>query len=257
MDKKSLKYIKKYHGGCRGIFLVSTRLAPYITKLLLYTPITANQISFFSFVFVFIPAALIAFGNYWLIVLGALLLQVSVISDEIDGAVARIKKTTNQFGGYYCTFVHDFIPPILMIALSINSYRFFNNPLFLVIGLIIPVAMFLTIYSRIIKDYVAIEYQIKHNKKIKSSQDLALLKVGELEDLKDKQLFCKADKFKFVTNFIYFFNTFCHLNAIMLLLAIFDLIHYAIIFYAPFYILIAIVKVSLEVKKGMKDYKFE
>lgn len=257
MSKKSLKSIKKYHFFFSDIFIISSRLAPYVTKLLLHTPITANQVSFFSFVFVFIPATLIAFGNYWLVVLGALLLQVPIILDESDGAIARIRGTTNKFGGYYCSFLHDFTPSILIATLSIKSYMFFGNPWWLIVGLITVIAMFLTLYSRIIKDKIAIECQIKNNKKIKSDQELNILHIGTRTETKSNYLFCKANKFKFITNFIYFFNTFSHLNAIILLLAICNLLQYAIIFYAPFYISIAIVKVSIEVKKGMGDYVFK
>ncbi len=268
MGNLSLRYIKKFHTPPDSIVATVDYLAPYVTKLLLffYPKITANQVTFFSFLFVFIPAPLIALGNYWMVLLGAFLLQFLIVLDCSDGAIARIKKTMAQFGGYYAGFVHDFIPPILMIALSINSYRFFDNPWLLVVGSITVVAMFLTNYGRIAKDRVAVKYMLRHGKILKSDQKFEWISVKGNED--ELQFKTKTQstgsyveniigRFKSVSRIIRVFNSFSNLFFIILLLAVFNLTHYAILFYAPFYVLIFFVKVYIEVKKGMSEYRFE
>ena len=256
MDKRSFKNVKKHSMKINHIFSITNWIAPFVTKLLLYTNLSANHISIIAFIFVFISTPFIAFGGYWYVLIGALLMQTSVILDNSDGAVARIKGTADKFGNFYCGFLHHFMSPVLIAALSINSYRFFNNVIFLMIGLLTIILMFLNLYSRIIKDKHAVEYSLRYNKKIKASQEFDLLSIGDKNKICKSYLLCDAQKYKFITNVIYFFNSYSHLNTFVLILAIFNLIPYMIIFYAPFYILISIVKASIEIWKGMNDYKF-
>jgi len=198
----------------------------------------------------------IAFGGYYLTIFGALLLQLSLLLDHTDGTLARIKGTSGFFGRYYCGFMHNFIPPGLVLAFGIISYREFNNVIFLIISSITIIAMFIAPYSRRIKDTLAIEYQIKFKKRIISAQDIVLLK-AELKK-HDNKLFCKTEnKFNILTNFIYLVNTFSHLIGIVLICSIFRLTQYLIFFYAPFYIGIAVIKVFIEIRKGMGEFKFK
>lgn len=133
--KVLLKEIRKQVTKNNDFFvIISNTLVPFFIKFFLCIPITANQVSLFNLFIILIPAPLIAFGDYWTVLLGCLLLQMYVILDNVDGPLARIRKTASFFGGYYESPFHDAVPPILILAFSVNSYRFFNDPFFLFLG---------------------------------------------------------------------------------------------------------------------------
>ncbi|MBU0628867.1 MAG: CDP-alcohol phosphatidyltransferase family protein [Nanoarchaeota archaeon] len=269
MSKVSWKEIKEYHRKKpKNIFLLSSYFAPYLTKLLLHTSITANQVTFFSFLFSFIAVPLIAFGDYKWTIIGSVLLQFILIMDASDGAIARIRKTTGKFSAYYGGFMHDFIPIFLIIAMSIKSYIFFDNYMFFIAGMITITAMFLTGYSRFYKDRVAVKYMLRYGKKLVSDQVVDVLPnpVMPNEDALQDKTKTKSNvgfieknvkRFRFMEKIIFFFNSFSHLLAFVLMLSVFNILHYALFFYAPFYIIICILKVYVEVKKGLNEYVFE
>lgn len=253
MTKEKLFGISK----SKDLFTTSSRLAPYCVKLVLKTNITANQINIFCFLFIFIIAPFIAFGNYWVTLIGALLLQLIIVLDFSDGGIARAKKMVTLEGEYYSELQHTFIPPVLMIALSIKTYLYFNNPWWLFVGSIIILTMYMTIFSRVAKDSVALNHQLDKNKNVKAKPDLNIITGDTREGMKENYIFYKAKKHKILGNILFLVNSFSHILTTMLILAIFDVMHYAFFFYAIFYISVMVIKVYIEMKRGMMGYVFE
>lgn len=75
---------------------VNRRLSRRITRLLLHTPVTANQVSLLSFVVASAGAGLLARGAW---AYGGLLVQVSSVLDGCDGEIARARLESSPKGG--------------------------------------------------------------------------------------------------------------------------------------------------------------
>jgi hypothetical protein len=72
-------------------------LAPFFIKL----RISANAVSFLSFVSGVLGAIFIAFGNFWLVLAGGILMQIWLVLDKTDGIVARMTKKSSKFGEFF------------------------------------------------------------------------------------------------------------------------------------------------------------
>ncbi len=69
-----------------------------ITLVLAQTQITPNQVTIASGCLGLLAGAMIAQGGYWDAVQGGLLLQLSVVLDDVDGELARLKSQFSEWG---------------------------------------------------------------------------------------------------------------------------------------------------------------
>ena len=106
----------------------------YITKVLLYTPVTANQVSVLRVLVGIGAGVLFVFGSYWYSIAGALVLFLSYALDFVDGEIARYRGTTSVKGEYYDDLGHDIIYPVLFICMSFGVYRNFHDVLIFAFG---------------------------------------------------------------------------------------------------------------------------
>lgn len=74
------------------------KLSRPLTRWLLQTPLTPNQITILSCIVGLLGAFCFSLGGYWNPLIGALLLQFSVVLDCCDGEVARVKFLESPFG---------------------------------------------------------------------------------------------------------------------------------------------------------------
>ena len=71
-----------------------------ITVVLARTPVTPNQVTIVSGAIGLVAGWLIARGGYWDAIIGALVLQVSVVFDDVDGELARLKRHFSEWGEF-------------------------------------------------------------------------------------------------------------------------------------------------------------
>lgn len=76
------------------------KIAFLITSIFLKLKISANQISILAIITGIIAAILIMVGDFWVVLLGAILMQIWLILDKTDGIIARYRKTTSKFGEF-------------------------------------------------------------------------------------------------------------------------------------------------------------
>ena len=119
----------------------------YLTKLFLYTPITANQISAICFILTILSAIFISIDNILYPFLGLFLLYLAIILDHVDGEVARYKKQSKH-GGYILDITIDnFRTPIIFVALTFNIYYSIKNIMIFVVGFYVIMIYFLILIS--------------------------------------------------------------------------------------------------------------
>ena len=101
--------------------LYMRRASPYLTRLLLRTPLSANAVTALM-----IPAGLLAafcltFAGVWTAVAAALLVQLQLLLDCADGEVARWRKTYSPVGVYLDQLAHYSTEAALPAALGVRA----------------------------------------------------------------------------------------------------------------------------------------
>ncbi|MBW2091076.1 MAG: NTP transferase domain-containing protein [Deltaproteobacteria bacterium] len=97
---------------------LSRRLSKYLVK----TAITPNQISLLSFLASFLAACLFMLGGYISLALGGLVAQAASILDGCDGEVSRLKFRETPFGGWFDAVLDRYADALLLFGLTWHSY---------------------------------------------------------------------------------------------------------------------------------------
>lgn len=118
-----------------------------ITKYLIKTRITPNQISFFSFLLASVAALCFFVGSYSYLALGAVLAQLSSIVDGCDGEVARLKGLESDFGGWFDAVLDRYADAFLLFGLTWYVYSLSGTLLSLFIGFLAIIGTFMNSYT--------------------------------------------------------------------------------------------------------------
>ena len=108
----------------------------YITKILLYTPITANQVSFLGMIVGICGAFAIGYGTFRSGVVGVILLQISYVLDCIDGEIARYHKQSSVNGIFIDFLGHRIVIPLIFLGTAFMIYMNTQNIYMLIVGIL-------------------------------------------------------------------------------------------------------------------------
>lgn len=82
-----------------GYYIVRP-LSFYPTALCMNMGLTANQTTWISLIILLVGCFLLAVGNYWSALSGAVLLNTWLVLDFVDGNIARYEKTCSRYGEF-------------------------------------------------------------------------------------------------------------------------------------------------------------
>lgn len=133
----------KDHPGPFYARKVIRKISPYITWLLLHTPITANQTSLLMILVGIVASLLFSFGSASGTLVGALILQLFYILDCVDGEIARCKNEETANGIYLDKLANFVVNPLVFAGITIGLYQQFPSYMLLIFGLIASWSIFL------------------------------------------------------------------------------------------------------------------
>ena len=137
-----MESIAELRKRCRGNSLDPYRLISiYITKLFLYTPITANQVTILSIVVGAIAVWLFTDGSYWKSVTGAVLFLCYHILDLVDGEVARYRGNSSAAGMFLDEFGHPLLNSSVFAAISLGFYHTNQDPRVFLVALVVVISL--------------------------------------------------------------------------------------------------------------------
>ncbi len=129
---------------------INRRVSNRITKLLLKTPITPNQISVFNLFFSFFIAWVVSFGTPLTTIVAGLLFQLASIIDGCDGEVALIKLQDSKFGAFVDTITDHLSYVSFVVGVTIGVFNATGSSLvFLSTGLAVFGLLFALNMARI------------------------------------------------------------------------------------------------------------
>jgi phosphatidylglycerophosphate synthase len=216
-------------------------LAPYVVKGLLYTPVTANQVSLFADILYLLIAFLIGLNKGFIMAL--VLLQLMILMDCVDGRLARMRNTKTFLGIYYEYTFHETGPPLIFFALGSYLFHTMNNPLFLYFGALIVISQLITNSFGTAKQRIMYRHIKKTNK---------IPRV-----LVDGGSMIKDAKTTLTSNIILGLNLLPNLDVlwyVFILGYLFGVLEYILGFYLIYFAAIAVFKSARELLIGFKPF---
>jgi CDP-L-myo-inositol myo-inositolphosphotransferase len=122
-------------------------LSKRITRRLVRSSITPNQISMFCFGVSALAAGLFAMGGHLLLAFGAVLAQFSSVIDGCDGEVARLKLRESSFGGWFDAVLDRYADAILLFGLTWHAFFARDASIVLVVGFLAIIGSFMNSYT--------------------------------------------------------------------------------------------------------------
>lgn len=110
------------------------KISIYVTKLLLYTPIRADQVTMGMILLAIIGAVMMGFGNLWLMFIGISIIHFTVILDNVNGEVARYYKEGNIIGTFMEETFHVVSAPLIFFSLGYGVFLKTGFPSAVVFG---------------------------------------------------------------------------------------------------------------------------
>ncbi len=125
MYKKAEKYfiskLKKPSDGPVSRY-INRPVSLAISKFLVKTSITPNQITVISFLLSIIASLLFLAGKYIFLLIGGIISQISSIIDGCDGEIARLKYMQSDFGAWLDAVLDRYSDAFLIAGLTYYSY---------------------------------------------------------------------------------------------------------------------------------------
>lgn len=121
-------------------YYFARKIAFLITPIFLKLKVSANQVSILAIITGIGAAILIIVGDFWVILLGAILMQLWLIFDKVDGVVARYRKMVTSFGEFLEEFDGTVIAALFFSSIGVAASKF---PGLLLINLEFPPHLFI------------------------------------------------------------------------------------------------------------------
>ncbi|CAN5894264.1 hypothetical protein BH11MYX2_BH11MYX2_33370 [soil metagenome] len=96
-----------------------------LTRLLLRTPITANQVSYITGIVGLLGCVLTAFASQTMLIWGAAFVFLSGVIDGCDGEISRMKLTSSPFGAWLDTIIDEVTQVTYFFAIGCHTYQHF------------------------------------------------------------------------------------------------------------------------------------
>jgi len=123
---ESIKELRKICGSKKKqplyMELVSMKISIYITKLLLYTKISADYVTISMIILLIAGSVFMAFGDLWMIFIGILVIHFTIILDNVNGEVARYRKEDGIIGTFLEQVYHNIAVPLIFFTLSYGVF---------------------------------------------------------------------------------------------------------------------------------------
>jgi CDP-L-myo-inositol myo-inositolphosphotransferase len=119
----------------------------WLSRYLVRTAVTPNQISLASWLLSCIAAGLMALGGYPALAAGGVLAQLASVVDGCDGEIARLKHSQSEFGGWFDAVLDRYADAILLFGLMWHEFASTGTHLSLVLGFAAIVGSFLNSYT--------------------------------------------------------------------------------------------------------------
>jgi len=146
-----------------------------ITKLLLKTRITPNQISILSTVIGLVGASFFFNGEYFYLILGGIIIHIHSIVDGCDGEVARLKLRQSKYGGWLDSVLDRYVDAAIILGLVYGYWSINGDITIWIIGFFALIGSFLNSYTSDKYDSIFKDGEMEKSSKFRMGRDVRLL----------------------------------------------------------------------------------
>jgi len=146
-----------------------------ISKLLLKTGITPNQISVLSTVIGLVGASFFFSGEYFYLILGGILIHIHSIVDGCDGEVARLKLRQTKYGGWLDSVLDRYVDAAIIFGLAYGYWSMTGDMTIWIIGFSALIGTFLNSYTSSKYDSIFKNGDMAKRSKFRMGRDVRLL----------------------------------------------------------------------------------
>ncbi len=146
-----------------------------ISKLLLKTGITPNQISILSTVIGLVGASFFFSGEYFYLILGGILIHIHSIVDGCDGEVARLKLRQTKYGGWLDSVLDRYVDAAIILGLAYGYWNITGDTTIWIIGFSALIGSFLNSYTSDKYDSIFKNGDMTKRSKFRMGRDVRLL----------------------------------------------------------------------------------
>lgn len=230
-------------------------LALPITRLLLHTKITANQVTLIAVLTGLFSGIFLTFKSDFAFLCGVLLLQLWYLLDHVDGQIARYRETACLSGRFFDFVMHHLIHGIILFSLGVYFFRYTDNFFFVVFGFIGSIATFCfnMIYDVQAKTFMEVLSNSHSVEKKSSSAEVSQPKTADENSGKAKIIFSWVHK-SFEIHVMMNILTIC---AILQFFISFDFRGAALVYFSFAAILLAIAKNTYMILGRKVDQDFD
>lgn len=122
--------------------LLYQKLGKIISKKIIKTRITPNQISYFGFLCFILSAYFFSKTGYIMVLIGLAFFQLAYIADYVDGILAKLKGACSEYGAWLDLMSGFLGYPIVYVGISLGVYSQIPKPYVLLLGLLVITASF-------------------------------------------------------------------------------------------------------------------
>jgi len=119
----------------------------WLSRYLVRTSVTPNQISLISWMLSCVAAGLMAVSGYPALAAGGVLAQLASIIDGCDGEIARLKHSQSEFGGWFDAVLDRYADAVLLFGLMWHEFAATGTNLSVALGFAAIVGSFLNSYT--------------------------------------------------------------------------------------------------------------
>ena len=101
---------------------VSMKISIYITKLFLYTKLSADYVTIVMILLLITGSIVMAFGGLWMILIGVLIIHLTIILDNVNGEVARYWKEDGIIGTFLEQVYHNIAVHLIFFMLAFGVF---------------------------------------------------------------------------------------------------------------------------------------
>jgi len=126
---------------------INRPVSRWLSRYLVRTTVTPNQISLVSWMLSCVAAGLMALNGYPALAAGGVLAQLASIIDGCDGEIARLKHSQSEFGGWFDAVLDRYADAFLLFGLTWHEFASTGTQLSLLLGFAAIVGSFLNSYT--------------------------------------------------------------------------------------------------------------
>jgi CDP-L-myo-inositol myo-inositolphosphotransferase len=157
-ERKLLKNLNKSEDGIVSK-IINRKVSIFISKYLVKTGLTPNQISILNLMIGISSALLFAKGSFPWVFTGGILAQMTSITDGCDGEIARLKFLSTKFGAWLDDVFDRYVDMLIVIGMAYGYWVISQN------SLVWPITAF-AIMGLALLNYLPVKYRDVTNRKL-------------------------------------------------------------------------------------------